>query len=124
MQWTFTRLGRGMQWSFCLSFAMKANVSVTGAGAIDGRGALNVDYMEKSTVRFWSAVQLKRACGNQAGIIQCRNRSHPTHQEQLRGTFRHRLRIVISEFPTEFAAASVDAAADDEGVAAPPVVWP
>jgi len=87
--------------------------------AIDGRGALNVDYMEKSTVRFWSAVQLKRACGNQAGIIQCRNRSHPTHQEQLRGTFRHRLRIVISEFPTEFAAASVDAEGVD-GAFKPP----
>mgnify|MGYP002834731535 FL=1 len=85
------------------------SAALQGHPAIDGRGALNVDYMEKSTVRFWSAVQLKRACGSQAGTIQCRNRSNPTHQEQLRGTFRHRLRIVISEFPTEFAAASVDA---------------
>ena len=70
--------------------------------AVDGRGAVNLDYCEKTTVRFWSSVVLKRAASHHNGAIQVR--SQPYQQEQLRATFRHRLRIVMSEFPTEITS--------------------
>ena len=74
--------------------------------AINGKGEVNVDYLEKSTVRFWSAIQLRRACANM-GAIQYRNRSAPpsASHEQLRSTFRHRLRLVLSEFPNDVRGA-------------------
>lgn len=61
---------------------------------------VNRDYLEKTTCRFWSTPVLKRAGTSFSGTIQNRTRSG-LRNEQLRNTFRHRLRIVLAEFPTD-----------------------
>lgn len=81
--------------------------------AVNERGEVNIDYLEKTNLRFWSSVQLKRACNHHHGVIQTTRRmsgeSGPSH-EQLRSTFRHRMRIVLNEFPMEFGgSAATDA---------------
>jgi hypothetical protein len=62
--------------------------------------SVNRDYLEKTTCRFWSTPLLKRAGTSFTGTIQNRTRTG-LRNEQLRSTFRHRLRAVLIEFPTD-----------------------
>lgn len=58
---------------------------------------INNDFLEKTTVRYWSSPVMQRATVNYSGLIQ--NRQKSARPEQLRNTFRYRLKIALREMP-------------------------
>ena len=58
---------------------------------------VNTDFLEKQAIRWWSTPQLLRGAENHSAVLQYKN----MRSEALRMTFRHRLKIILEEFPDD-----------------------